>query len=568
MNSLTTARSRVRRLAAVLAAALAPATLLIASPAHADTTYTPITLSAPSNIPNVPALPFGGQVAAAATLSPTVGNLSVAPYQGVEGTPFTVSGTGLAPNTAVQLIWSTANLSWAASVDPQTVNYMGRTASNYYVVMASLTTDASGAFSFSTKAPVDFGGQHDIYAVVNGVEVLHGAFYTLRTVTVTPNHGPIGTPITITYTAMGSSLYTAGAAVLWDNRYTGEMTANWTRGTASVTIRAAGPVGRHQIIVGDAITDLYMNILQSPVPYANGGTATFTTTKDNGRPQAKVTFPASVTPTISQTTTLSTAGLDPKSSAVESLTPDGGAVGTKVAVSVTGLPTSGTFHLAWSSVVGSRVNCSGVCWNFTSTDLGTATATNGSLNATVTVPDGLGGWHVIQVLSGTTVEAQKSFYVKASLVAFTNKAGKVVSQGVAAANDCSKCTDAQKIAALANGYAGAGQLVFKQGQEFTISVKGVGWTQMDNTMAVDYDNGYMGYGCGFNSNGFMVIHLYATGAPGTHLIDLYPEMYSWQPSFANAPYGMAPFLTYQRDFPGLALGYQMPAIHLAITVVK
>jgi len=31
---------------------------------------------------------------------------------------------------------------------------------------------------------------------------------------------------------------------------------------------------------------------------------------------------------------------------------------------------------------------------------------------------------------------------------------------------------------------------------------------------------------------------------------------------------MVPVLTYARDDPGLALGYQLPAVRLAITVVK
>ena len=47
-----------------------------------------------------------------------------------------------------------------------------------------------------------------------------------------PRRGPVGTPITITYTSMGANLYTGGAEVLWDNHYAGEMQANWTRGTA------------------------------------------------------------------------------------------------------------------------------------------------------------------------------------------------------------------------------------------------------------------------------------------------------------------------------------------------
>ena len=43
--------------------------------------------------------------------------------------------------------------------------------------------------------------------------------------------------------------------------------------------------------------------------------------------------------------------------------------------------------------------------------------------------------------------------------------------------------------------------VVKAGQPFIVQLKGVGWTQLDNTIAVTYDNGYIGYACGFNSNG-------------------------------------------------------------------
>ena len=99
-------------------------------------------------------------------------------------------------------------------------------------------------------------------------------------------------------------------------------------------------------------------------------------------------------------------------------------------------------------------------------------------------------------------------------------------------------------------------------------LKGLGWTQLDNTIAVDYDNSYVGYGCGFNSNGDTVMNLVATGGPGTHLIDMYPLLYTQQPSYPNTPYGMVPVLTYAQDAPGLALGYQLGAIRLAITVVK
>jgi len=151
----------------------------------------------------------------------------------------------------------------------------------------------------------------------------------------------------------------------------------------------------------------------------------------------------------------------------------------------------------------------------------------------IQVPDGLGGWHVVQLVQGDKVLSQVPFYVKESIVG-----------------------------------NGVSSLVVKEGQAFSVHLKGVGWTQLDNTVAVDYDNSYVGYGCGFNSNGDVVLNLHATGGPGTHLIDIYPVLYTLSPSFANTPFGMLPVLTSQRDEPGLALGYKLPAIRLALTVVR
>jgi hypothetical protein len=214
------------------------------------------------------------------------------------------------------------------------------------------------------------------------------------------------------------------------------------------------------------------------------------------------------------------------------LSSSAGRVLSKVDVSGSGLAPNEPVQVAWSTVVGNRVNCSGTCWSFVSVPLGTVTAAaDGSVHSSVSVPDGLGGWHVIQLLQNGEVKGQATYFVKRSVV-------------------------------------GVSSLRLKAGQKFTVHLKGVGWTQLDNTIAVDYDNSYVGYGCGFNSNGDVVLNLVATGAPGTHLIDMYPLLYTQQPSYADTPYGMVPVLTYARDVPGLALGYQLPAIRLAITVVK
>ena len=499
--------------------------LLLAAPAGA--TSVPLT---PPAIPGVAQLP--GPVAPAAKAASTMGILAAKPDIGVAGTPFTVSGAGLPAGKDVSLYWNTANVTWVVDPRPDSVDYLGRKADKLNVVLATAKTDANGAFSIELKAPKDFGGIHDIYAVVDGMQLAKGGFLIARSATMTPKRGPIGTMVTLTYNGLGSSLYEGGAALYYDNKYAGAVMANWTRGVATVQFRASGPVGKHIVNIGDAISVDYLNIEQSPIPWGTGAKFTFMVTKDNGRPANRMDWPVAVAPTIDARTTMQqVAPADGKTAAV-TLSSPAGPVLSKVDVSASGLTPSVPVDLVWATVVGNRVNCTGTCWSFVSIPLGTATASaTGSLQANVTIPDGLGGWHAIQLLQGGKVAGQEPYFVKRSIV-------------------------------------GASLLKMKAGTHFTVHLKGVGWTQMDNTIAVDYDNSYIGYGCGFNSNGDVVMNLIATGGPGTHLIDMYPLLYTQQPSYANTPYGMVPVLTYAKDFPGLALGYQLPAIRMAITIVK
>jgi hypothetical protein len=457
--------------------------------------------------------------------------LKTKPDIGAPGTPYTVSGSGLSAGEDVSIIWNTANVTWVVDPRPDSVDYLGRKSEKISVVIARTKTDASGAFSIKLKAPKDFGGIHEIYAVADGVQVAKGGFLIARWAKMTPKKGPVGTMITLTYGGMGSSLYEGGAAALYDNKYIGAVMANWTRGVAKVQFRAAGPVGRHVIQIADAISFNYLNLPQAPIPWAIGAQFTFTVTRDAGLPRQRIDWPVRVAPTLDARTTLVATGAE-SGTASARLSSAAGPVLSKVDVSASGLTPGAPVDLAWSTVVGNRVNCTGTCWSFVSIPLGRGTATAaGTLTSKVTIPDGLGGWHAIQLRQNGEVMVQVPYFVKRSVV-------------------------------------GISSLKLKAGQKFTVHLKGVGWTQLDNTIAVDYDNSYVGYGCGFNSNGDVVLNLVATGAPGTHLIDMYPLLYTQQPSYANTPYGMVPVLSYAHDLPGLALGYQLPAIRLAIEVVK
>ncbi len=502
------------------------------------TATTPTVLTSPT-LPGVAPLP--GPVAPASTPSTSISELSVTPSSGFIGTPMTIAGAGLPASTSVQIQWATANATWVVGADPSTVNYLGADYTKINVVLDTVTTSAAGAFSVTIDAPKDFGGLHSIFAVVGTTELSEGSFTSLRTVTISPTAGPVGTPITITYSGLGDSLYTGGASLLYDNHYVGEMMANWTRGVATATIRASGAVGPHTIQIGNAISYLYLNVPQSPIPYTNGAVDTFTITGDDGPPAASIDWPAAVSPTLAQVTTLNEGGLGVNSSVQASASVSSGPEGTSVTVTASGLPSNVSTQIEWATVVGNRVNCASTCWAFTTQPLVSAVAPTGNaLSTTFTVPSpALGGWHAIQLVQANKVVGQVPFYVKESIV------------GYEAAGSTTPLTS----------------LTVVQGQPFQIHIEGVGWTQLDNTVGVDYDNSYIGYGCGFNSNGDVVLNLIATGAPGTHLIDLYPMLYSLSPSFASTPYGMVPILTYAQDDPGLALGYQLPAMRFAITVV-
>jgi hypothetical protein len=182
------------------------------------------------------------------------------------------------------------------------------------------------------------------------------------------------------------------------------------------------------------------------------------------------------------------------------------------------------------TVVGNRVNCTGTCWTMASVPLAAGKAAeDGSWQTSFQVPDGLGGWHVIQVLQADQVKAQIPYFIERSVISVPR--------------------------------------VVKEGHAFQVHLKGVGWTQLDNTVAVTYDNAYMGYACGFNSNGYVRIQLFATGAKGTHLIDLYPLLYTQQPAYPYPQLGMVPLLGFAMDAPGLGAGYDLPAFRLAIKVV-
>ena len=127
----------------IAVAALLPLTM-IGSATAADSVD--VVLYAPSDLKGVPALPFTGENIKFTDPITGVKALAVTTMQGPAGTAFTISGSDLAPNTELALTWSTAKGAWKAQLLPNSVNYTGYQWDKFHVILAKVTTDASGAF--------------------------------------------------------------------------------------------------------------------------------------------------------------------------------------------------------------------------------------------------------------------------------------------------------------------------------------------------------------------------------------------------------------------------------------
>jgi len=213
-----------------------------------------------------------------------------------------------------------------------------------------------------------------------------------------------------------------------------------------------------------------------------------------------------------------------KGSAAIQISPIQGPVLTRATITGSGLPPNTPVTLVWETQAGSRVTEAGYAAR--EIEIGVAkVGADGMLTMPYVIPDDLGGLHTISIREGDKTLARTAFVVETSIVGMSPTSGPV-------------------------------------GTPVSIHLKGVGWTDYDNIYVVTYDNAYMGYACGFNSQGDVVVNFTAAGAPGTHLIDFYPSIYQG-PEGGQQLYRL-PQLTYADDHPG----NRIPALRFAFEVTR
>jgi len=423
-----------------------------------------------------------------------VGKLSVTPQGGPAGTHVTVRGEAFAPEQEFDLVWRTVKGRWKVTV----AEYHGREFGPVGYRIATARSDKAGRIAASFIAPEDFGFQHDIVVQQGNRLLTQTAFNVEMTVKLAEDKGPLGSPIAIEVQGIGWRELEGSWVLLYDNKFTGFMSAITTGGTARFTLTATGHVGRHIIEIQHSdFGSPYRNTQQSPVPDRPAFKLAYTITAG-----APVLPPAAQQQAQSEVRSLPAQGQ-------LIATPAFAGVGQPVLVKGSGLEPGKIHQLNWTTVVGNRMTGRG--WEEVSRVIAEAAAdAAGSAEFRFDTPDDLGGAHTLWVAAGNG-KKQGSFWIAPTALPLDVIRGPV-------------------------------------GTTFRIHLKGVGWSETANIYTVVYDNATSGYACAFNSQGDVEIFMQATGEPGWHFIDLYPAIYKGKETRPNN-YRL-PQLTYADDHPG------------------
>jgi hypothetical protein len=448
-----------------------------------------------------PAGPPSAEPARRTSAGPAVQTLKLTYPSPTVGAEVSAAATGLPAGKTVELNWETVTGGW---VIEDYYHFRGKKYAESKTPLGTFTVDANGALDARFVIPEDYGGVHDIVASIDGQVVAQNGIEVKQSFAMSPTSGPIGTPIELKVTGLGWRTMESTWVVNWDNNLVGFISAASSKGSAVARFRSSGPAGDHIIkILTGWQGQGYLNHEQSPVAHLPRPEFTFRTTPGAVATPAVYAEPYPRQPMPQTEVQIANAKF--------AVTPTQGPVGTRASLRGEGFPAGKSLELVWETYVGNRVSGDG--FEPAQNAIGSVKVdSQGRIDAPMTIPDDLGGLHGVMLRDGDTTAARAYFVTETSIVSISPMSGPV-------------------------------------GTPVTIHLKGVGWTEYDNIYIATYDNAYMGYACGFNSQGDVVINFHATGAPGLHIIDLYPGIYQGPATEPQQLYRQ-PQLTYADDHPG------------------
>src|SRR6266516_1678052 len=266
----------------------------------------------------------------------------------IVGASAQATATGLPAGKTVDLTWGTVTGGW---VIEDYYHFRGKKYSETTTSLGQFPVDSSGRLNARFPIPEDYGGVHEVIALIDGKPVAQNAINVTQTFGLTPISGPVGTPIELKVTGLGWRTMESTWVVNWDNQEHGFVSAAGTRGAAVARLRATGPSGDNIVKLYTGWQGLgYLNYEQSPVAALPRPQFTFRTmsgavrTAEYAEPYQRQPIPK---------TELQKGGVQ------LSLAPTQGPVGTRAALRGEGFTPGASMRLVWETFVGSRVSGEG-----------------------------------------------------------------------------------------------------------------------------------------------------------------------------------------------------------------
>ena len=213
----------------------------------------------------------------------------------IVGATAEATATGLPAGKTVDLTWGTVTGGW---VIEDYYHFRGKKYSETTTSLGQFPVDSSGRMNARFVIPEDYGGVHEVIALIDGTPVAQNGINVTQTFALTPTSGAVGTPIELKITGLGWRTMESTWVVNWDNQELGFVSAAGSRGSAVARFRATGPTGDHIVKVYTGWQGQgYLNYEQSPVAALPRPQFTFQTAPGAVRsPQYRRTVSASADP--------------------------------------------------------------------------------------------------------------------------------------------------------------------------------------------------------------------------------------------------------------------------------
>jgi len=141
------------------------------------------------------ASPSEADAASSSATQPSVQTLNITHDATTVGAEVRATASGLPAGKTVELTWKTVSGGW---VIEDYYHFKGKKYEESTLSLGRFPVDSSGRLDARFTIPEDYGGVHDVIALIDGERFAQGGIEVTQSFEMTPASGPVGTPIELT----------------------------------------------------------------------------------------------------------------------------------------------------------------------------------------------------------------------------------------------------------------------------------------------------------------------------------------------------------------------------------